>query len=518
MRLLTAEQIRDLDRCAIEECAVPGIVLMENAGRGAAQIVDDRYSSLRPGTILIVAGKGNNGGDGYVMARHLENMGWTVRTLILAPRKQITGDAATNLQILEGDQHPIQYALCDEDVDQVMDCLSGVSLVIDAIFGNGLKSAPRGHYRRAIQRINALALPVVAVDLPSGCHASSGEILTDAIRADSSISFAFAKLGQVSYPACECGGELFVVDIGLPKSLCQTVIEQYVFVTDIIAATLLPHRSVAGHKGTFGHVLMIAGSTGTGGAAQMCTSAVLRSGAGLVTLATPDTIQPYIAPAMTEAMTVALPSENGCLSYSGFDLIRRLWDDKNVVAIGPGLGFVDSIKQLVRDIVLQSPAPLVIDADGLNALSDDLSCLDKRRARDVVVTPHPGEMSRLTGLSVGEIQSRRAEVSVQFAKEWNVVVVLKGARTVIAAPDGRVWINSSGNSGMGCGGMGDILTGVIAGWLAQGVDVFSAAVLGVYLHGKAADQCKTLYGGAGYLATDLLPQLPVVRQSLMGEE
>ena len=518
MRLLTAEQMRELDRRAIEDCVVPGLVLMENAGRGAAQIVNDRYSSLRPGSILVVAGKGNNGGDGYVMARHLENMGWNVQTLVLASRCEITGDAVTNLNILEHNHHSLRYALNDDEIAQFIDQLSGVALVIDAIFGNGLNSAVRGHYRYAIQRINAMKLPVVAVDIPSGCHGTTGEILAESIVADCSISFAFPKLGQVSYPACQCGGELFVVDIGMPHPLRKTVSEQYNFVTSHVAATLLPQRPLGGHKGTFGHVLVVAGSTGKGGAAQMCAAAGLRSGAGLVTLATPDTIQPFIAPAIAEVMTVALPSECGCLTYECFATIRSLWHGKNVVALGPGLGQTDNLKQLVHDIVLHVPCPVVIDADALNALEGDLDCLKKRQTKHVVVTPHPGEMARMTGLSLAEIQNHRVEVAGQFAEKWDVIVVLKGARTVIAAPDGRVWINSSGNSGMGSGGMGDILTGVIAGWLAQGVDLFHAAVLGVYLHGKAADQCVVHYGGAGYVATDLLPQLPVVRQSLMGEE
>lgn len=518
MRLLTADQMRELDRYAIENCGVPGLVLMENAGRGAAQIVDERYGSLRSGSVLVVAGKGNNGGDGYVMARHLENMGWNVKTLVLASRDEIVGDAATNLNILEQNQHSLHYALSDAEIVQYLNQLSGVVLVVDAIFGNGLNSAVRGHYRCAIQQINAMALPVVAVDMPSGCHGTTGEILAESIMADCSISFAFAKLGQVSYPACQYAGELFVVDIGMPHRVQQAVSQQYVLVTGSVAASLLPQRPTAGHKGTFGHVLVVAGSTGKGGAAQMCAAAGLRSGAGLVTLATTDTVQPFIAPAIAEVMTVALPSECGGLTCESLEAIRSLWQGKNVVALGPGLGQTDTVKQLVRAIVLHAPCPMVIDADALNALEGDLGCLNKRLARHVVVTPHPGEMARLTGLQVEEIQNRRAEVSAKFAEEWNVVVVLKGARTVIAAPDGRVWINCSGNSGMGSGGMGDILTGVIAGWLAQGVDLFHAAVIGVYLHGKAADQCQTVYGGAGYVATDLLPQLPVVRQSLMGEE
>ncbi|MEA3465749.1 MAG: NAD(P)H-hydrate dehydratase [Thermodesulfobacteriota bacterium] len=515
MKLLNAYQMRELDRCAIEDYAVPGIVLMENAGRGAADIVDRRYRHLLPGPILVVAGKGNNGGDGYVMARHLENRGWQVETLVLASREEIGGDAAINLNILEKSHRPVKYAISDAEIDAALQHCPDVALIVDAIFGNGLSSTIRGHYLHAIRQINALSLPVVAVDLPSGVDATTGEILGDAINADCSITFAFAKLGQVNYPARRCGGDLFVVDIGMPQQLQKTVSDQYVLVDDDQACILLPQRPTDGHKGTFGHALVVAGSKGKGGAAQMSAVACLRSGSGLVTLATPAAVQPLVATAAPEIMTVPLPEIADGLAEDSFAQIKTLWQDKTVVAFGPGLGQTAQVEKLAQQIVAECPHSLVIDADGLNALQHHQELLVQRPVGKTVVTPHPGEMARLTGLSVTHIQNHRCEVASQFAAQWQVVVVLKGARTVIAESDGRTWINGSGNSGMGSGGMGDILTGVIAGGLAQGLDLFSATVLGVYLHGKAADRCKILHGGVGYLATDLLPQLPVVRQTLM---
>ncbi len=515
MKLLTADQIRELDRCAIEDYAVPGVVLMENAGRGAAQIVDARYRSLSLGPILVVAGKGNNGGDGYVMARHLENYGWQVRILVLAARSEISGDAQINLRILENSQSAISYATTSVEIAAVLQQYADTVLVIDAIFGNGLNTPVRGHFLAAIEQINALKLPVVAVDMPSGVDATTGEILGAAIKAECSISFAVAKLGQVSYPAFSCAGDLFVVDIGVPKSLQDTISDQYVLVDEEYACSLLPTRPVAGHKGTFGHVLVVAGSLGKSGAAQLCAVGSARSGSGLVTLATPKVCQPVVATAVAEIMTCALDDFNGGLSAGAAEQIIPLWQGKQVVAVGPGLGQTEQIGTLVARLVRECPVPLVIDADALNVLRVNVELMHDREPGSTVLTPHPGEMARLTGLSVEYIQSHRCEVAAQFAQQWQVVLVLKGARTVVAAPDGRMCINNSGNSGMGSGGMGDVLTGVIAGWIAQGLDPFTAAVLGVYLHGMAADHCEQQLGSSGYLAGDLVQCLPTVRQTLI---
>jgi NAD(P)H-hydrate epimerase len=462
-----------------------------------------------------VAGKGNNGGDGYVIARHLANFGWQVSVLVLAERSNISGDAEVNLRILENSNNNISYASTAAEIATVFQNHSDALLVVDAIFGNGLNTPVRGHYLAAIEQINASQLPVVAVDMPSGVDATTGEILGTAINADCSISFAVAKLGQVSYPASRCCGELFVVDIGMPKPLQDSIPSQYILVDEQCACALLPERPVEGHKGTFGHVLVVAGSLGKSGAAQLCALACARSGSGLVTLATPQVCQAIVASAVAEVMTYALDDCAGGLSATAVGQLAPLWQGKQAIAVGPGLGQTDSVREVVAQLVENCPVPLVIDADALNVLSGSVDLLPAREPDSVVLTPHPGEMSRLTGLSVEYIQNHRCEVARQFAQQWRVVLVLKGARTVVAAPDGRICINSSGNSGMGSGGMGDVLTGIIAAWIAQGLDLFSAAVLGVYLHGAAADHCAQQLGTSGYLAGDLAQRLPTARQILI---
>ncbi len=535
MKLLTAQQMRELDRCAIEDYAVPGVALMENAGCAAAQIIADRYAHLPEKTILIVAGKGNNGGDGYVIARHLENKGWQAHVLVLASRQDIHGDAAVNLTILENvlkKSHPpnhlpasqvstIHYAPTSAEIDAALQQLPTVAVVADAIFGNGLNTAVRGHYLHAIEQINNLTAPVVAIDLPSGIDATTGAVFGCAVRADCSISFACAKLGQVSYPASDYCGELYVVDIGIPRAVQETISDNYVLVEAKQAQQLLPLRPSAGHKGTFGHVLVVAGCAGKSGAAQMCASACLRSGCGLTTLATVAEVQAQVAGSVPEIMTEVLAQQDGCLAVAAYSDVHELLQDKTVLALGPGLGQSAGVTELVARLIVDCHLPLVLDADGLNALQGKTEMLAQRTGA-TVVTPHPGEMARLTGLSVAQIQDDRCGIAAKFASLWQSVVVLKGARTVIAAPDGRVWINNTGNSGMGSGGMGDILTGVVAGLLAgglaSGLEPFSAAALGVYLHGAAGDNCQKLFGGAGYLASDLLPQLPVVRQTLAEKE
>ncbi len=514
MKLLSAQQMQDMDRCAIGEYGMPGIVLMENAGRGAAAIIADRYSALRPGPVLIVVGKGNNGGDGFVIARHLTNRGWNVRLLVLAQREQIGGDAAANLCILEHNGDDIAYAPDSASFKHLWPGYNNSVLVVDAIFGNGLNSEIRGHYRDAVLAINALGVPVAAVDMPSGIDATSGAVLGAAVQADCSISFACAKVGQVSYPACDFGGELFVVDIGMPARLQAQVGERYMLVDEEQARVLLPPRPASGHKGTFGHTLVVAGSSGKSGAARLCATAALRSGCGLVTLALPQSQQQVAAVGTAEVMTIACVDENGAFGADCVNQIEQAWRDKNVLALGPGLGQEIGARRLVEFVVAACPVPLVLDADALNCISANATIL-AGRASGTVITPHPGEMARITGLTTEEIQRNRVAVAAQWAEKLNSVVLLKGARTVIAAPDGRVWINSSGASGMASAGMGDVLTGVIAALVAQGMEPFAAAALGAYLHGRAAELCAQEFGSVGYLAGDVMERLGQARQQLI---
>ncbi len=513
MKLLTAQQMRELDRRAIDEAGIPGMVLMENAGRGAADLLCARFGDLFPGPVLVLCGKGNNGGDGYVLSRYLTNRGWRVRTLILAPREEIAGDAALNLGILTRSGGELTSAPDESAIGAALASQGDVRLAVDALFGTGLTSEVRGHYRQAIDWLNGRNLPVVALDLPSGVDADNGRIHGAAVRAQLTVTFAFPKVGHVIFPGAGCVGELALVDIGIPAAWTEQVPEGVALVDAAAARRLLPARPVTGHKGTFGHLLVLAGSTGKSGAAALAAEGGLRAGAGLVTVAVPRSEQPVLAAKLTEAMTAPLAETGGAVGLAAWEGLEALWAGKQALALGPGLGTARETTALVRRLVEQCPLPLVVDADGLNALEGHLEGLAAREAF-TVLTPHPGEMARLTGRTVAEIEHDRIAAARDFAQAHRVVLVLKGARTVTALPDGQVRINGSGNSGMASGGMGDVLTGLIGGLLAQGLAAPEAAPLGVFLHGLAGDRLADRLGDAGLLATDLLREIPASRNQL----
>jgi len=514
VKLLTAEEMRELERRTIDEVGLPGIVLMENAGRAAAELLYRRFAALRPGPVLVLAGRGNNGGDGYVIARHLINDGWRVRTLVLAEESRVGGDAATNLRALQRSGGEVAFAPDEVRLKRLLAAGKKSRLLVDALLGTGLSAEVGGHFGIAIDWINAAGLPVLAVDVPSGIDATSGRVLGRAVKANLTVTFACPKLGHVLYPGADLCGELATVDIGIPASLLARCPGKQILSDAAEAASLLPPRPATGHKGTFGHLLVMAGSAGKAGAAALCAEGGLRSGAGLVTAAAPATVQTILAGKLTEAMTEALPEVDGALSLQALETLRRLCDGKSALAVGPGLGLGEEARALVRRVVREFPLPLVLDADGLNAVADRPALLRERAAGTTILTPHPGEMARLCGCGIAEVEADRIGVARDFARRYRVVLVLKGARTVIARPDGRVWINGSGNPGLASGGMGDVLTGLVGGLLAQGQTPAAAAVLGVYLHGRAADRLRERLGEAGMVAGDLLRELPATRFEL----
>ncbi|PLX83619.1 MAG: bifunctional ADP-dependent NAD(P)H-hydrate dehydratase/NAD(P)H-hydrate epimerase [Desulfuromonas sp.] len=515
MRLVTADQMRELDRRTIEEVGIPGVVLMENAGRGAAEHLCRRFASLKPGPVLVLAGKGNNGGDGYVIARHLLDRGWQVRTVVLASAESVGADAGVNLRALRNSGGDIDFAEDEGALRAALDKGRGDTLVVDALLGTGLTSEVRGAYALAIDWINDSGAQVLAVDIPSWLDGSTGCILGRAVRADSTVTFAFAKVGHAVFPGAGLCGELLTVDIGIPATVADGAGDALLLVESAEAAALLPPRPFSGHKGTFGHLLVVAGSTGKSGAAALTAEGGLRAGAGLVTLACPAGVHGVLETKLTEAMTAPLPEVDGAVSLQALQALRFHWAGKEAVALGPGLGQTEEVRDLVRRLVRECPLPLVVDADGINALAPDPSPLGERSGRPAVLTPHPGEMARLTGGTVAEVEADRLGVSRDFARQYGVVLVLKGARTVVAFPDGRVRINGSGNPGLASGGMGDVLTGVIGGLLAQGMKVEEAATLGVFLHGLAADRILSRMGDAGMLAGDLLAEIPAARKQLL---
>lgn len=517
MKVLTAAAMQELDRRTIADAGIPGAVLMENAGRGVADTVVQRYPELFPGPVLILCGRGNNGGDGFVIARHLHTAGWSVQLILLAERGALSGDAGIMLGMFEQSGGVVSEAA---DVTTLADALAeaaGCRLCIDALLGTGFARSPEGVLAAAIDWLNRQPVPVVAVDLPSGVDASTGGIPGVAVQAALTVTFAFPKVGLVSYPGAGYAGEVVTVPIGIPAAVSASAADDLLLVDAGEARSLLPPRPADGHKGTFGHLLVMAGSLGKSGAAVMAAEAGLRAGAGLVTLACPAGMQQVAAAHLIEVMTAPLAEVDGVVSLQAMEELLALSVGKQAVAIGPGLGTTGEAGALVRRFLKETALPVVVDADGLNALDGHHEVLAQRRNRLTVLTPHPGEMARLSGRSVTEIQNDRIGAAREFATAHGVVLVLKGARTVTAFPDGRVRINGSGHAGMASGGMGDVLTGLLGGLLAQGMEAGAAAALGVYLHGLAGDRLRQHYGDAGLLATDLLRELPAARHSLLKE-
>jgi len=512
MRVVTAHTMQEIDKQAIKECGISGLQLMENAGYSCVEEIIAEFGLK--GHCVVMAGKGNNGGDGYVIARLLFQKGWSVKVIILADREQVSGDAATNLEKLPASV--INYCTQEGQLSALyMEGIFQADILVDALLGTGLRSNINGIYLEAVDLINTSGRPVVSVDIPSGIHGTTGRMLGDAVKAYLTVTFAFAKLGHVLYPGAEYTGRLVVADIGIPPKIMAEA-PGYDFLNAETIRPLLHRRDRQAHKGQFGHCLIIAGSTGKTGAAALSANSAVRAGSGLVTLGAAESIHSIIEVKTTEAMTFPLPdSGSGHLTNSAFPAIERLLVGKNAVAIGPGIGLRPGTYALVQNLVETVTLPLVIDADGLNALAEDITVLKRKKSKQVILTPHPGEMSRLLGTSIPDVEAIRISVAQEFARTYSVYLVLKGARTIIASPTGTAAINGSGNPGMATGGMGDVLTGIIVSLLGQGYVAWDACRLGVFLHGFAADMIAEEKGENGMNASDVLEKLPYAYNKLL---
>ena len=507
MYLLTAQEMQNLDRIAINDLGIPGTVLMENAGIQIIREIKEMIGDPAGKTITIFAGKGNNGGDGFVVARHLLNAGAEVKVLMFADIKDITGDAKINLNILQSMGHNVHPVVNPNSLNIVKLSMLYTDLVIDAIFGTGFKGTVPDHVGKIIDIINVSGKPVIAVDIPSGLEADTGHVHGPCIKSACTVTFAQAKIGLVIKDGPEYCGHLKVVDISIPPHLVKTLPVKRFMTTPEIVRSYIPRRKAAGHKGSYGKVLVVGGSEGLSGAAALTGMAALRAGAGLVTLAVPAGIHSLMEVKLTEVMTKPLP-ETGeiTISSDAAAVVLEMLDTADVLALGPGLSTNESTVEFVREIVPQVEKPLVIDADGLNALAGSKGIMESFRTIPVL-TPHPGEMARLLGIKTEDVQNNRVEVAQDAAAKWNAVVVLKGFRTLIAGPEGTLYVNPTGNSGMASGGTGDVLTGIIAGFLGQGLTPLEAAVTGAYLHGKAGDLAAGEKGMLSLAASDLLVYL-----------
>lgn len=515
MHLVSANEMREMDRRTIEDFGVPGRVLMENAGREATRILCDQFPDIINNRVGVIAGRGNNGGDGFVIARYLAQKNIDVTVYILAERSMVKGDAAANLNLLPSLNVPIIEVQNEEAFSAYETSMRHQSIWVDAILGTGLKSEVRGHYKKVIEFINRQNKPVLAVDIPSGLNSDTGQLCGACIRAHTTVTFAFAKSGHLIYPGADFTGNLEIVDIGIPPHISKKVSpRQHLLTPDLIRNSFIP-RAKDAHKGNTGHLLVIAGSPGKTGAAAMTAMSALRIGAGLVTLGIPKGLSPVLETQVLEAMTYPLAETvDGMLDESSFDAISKLLADKKCLALGPGIGTSVETKNLVHRIIQEIEKPMVIDADGLNNLVGHTSILKTIRA-PIVLTPHPGEMARLIDRTIGDIQKDRISCARDAAETLHAHVVLKGARTIIAHPDGNVFINPTGNPGMASGGMGDVLTGIIAGLIAQGYSPQSATHTGVYLHGAAADDLAIHRGPFGFLATEVMNAIPEQISKLM---
>lgn len=498
MILPTAAEMRALDRWTIAH-HTPGHVLMERAGAGATAVLLKHWRTRR-GPIVIVCGRGNNGGDGFVMARRLKRARRTVQVWLTSPADTVAGDARRMLDAWRKGGGRIESLQTPADLVRFQRCLARAAVIVDALLGTGLNAPVSDHLAGVVDAINGATAPVLAVDIASGLSADSGQPLGTAIRADVTATFAYPKLGQCLYPAIDLGGQLEVVDIGIPIAALDAVGPRARRLDPDAVRPLLPPRRADSHKGTYGHVLVIAGAPGTTGAALLATEGAARGGAGLTTVAGPTTLQPVLALRVLEAMTAAVPDE---IDDTNIDAFLAGF---TAVVCGPGLGSTDHTRALVAAVVRRCRVPLVLDADALNAIAGTIWLRERPAA--TIVTPHPGEMARLLRTETATLQADRPSAARRFAAAEGVITVLKGARTIIAAPDGRLAVNPTGNPGMASGGMGDVLAGLIGGLLAQRLDPYDAACLGTYVHGAAADAVSHRRGTVGMLARDVLDAIP----------
>ncbi len=509
MKVANTEQMRALDGEAIEGYKIPGIVLMENASLGVVHSMEERYGLLQGRSILILCGKGNNGGDGLAVARHLVNRGAEVHVFLLGDPGALQGDAAINYTICERMKISVRPVTDSRGLGGLAARLKKAELVVDALLGTGIVPPVRGVVEKAVKRINRSKKPVIAVDLPSGLSADTSEVQGEVVQADLTVTFGLLKISLTQYPSLSCAGEVRVADISLPVSLVQRARIPLQLIEEEILKTL-PSRRPDMHKGDAGRVLLVAGSRGMPGAAVMTALSAFRIGAGLVYAAVPERIRGFFHKRIMEGVLVPLPeSEQDCLTLSALPHIMRAAKGKNVISLGPGIGLDPDTGEMVRSLIQKVRIPVVLDADGISHVAQDRGVLKKTRAT-VILTPHPGEMARLTGDSGEILKIRRVDAASAFAKEFGVILVLKGARTVVADPEGRAWINSTGNPGMATAGTGDVLTGMIAGLISQGMKPLMATLAGVFLHGSCGDRAVKRRGDRGLLARDLIREIPNV--------
>jgi len=523
MKVVTTQEMREIDRRTIEEFGIPGQVLMERAGMAVASKIRELFAQKKT---IVLAGGGNNGGDGIVVARELFNSGWHVKVLLFAKQNKLSPDCLSQFRSAKQAGVPVEIraGITGGDLHS--------ALVVDALFGTGLNKEVKGNLTEVISLLNRTDSPVLSVDIPSGISADSGQVMGVAVKADYTVTFGLPKRGHLLYPGAEYTGRLFTENIGFPEELLasddltvELLEEQYI-------SQLIPERPRYSHKGDYGHVLIVAGSRGKTGAAFMAAKACMRAGAGLVTVGVPESLADIVQSRVTEEMTLPLPDEGGgTLSSKASSVILRFLAEKaDVLCIGPGIGVSNETRKLLAELITASRAPMVIDADGINSI-DDVTLFGKAHS-PVILTPHPGEMARLLNKKTSplargsrksgarelrsHIEQERIATGLSFSQETGAYLLLKGVPTVLAEPGGKAYINPTGNPGMATGGTGDVLTGMVSSFMAQGLNPTDAAILGVYMHGLAGDIAADKKGEHSLIASDIIDSLPEVFKCLKG--
>lgn len=515
MKALTAAEMREVDRLTTERYGVPGLTLMENAGTSVAEFIHQRFPHLERRRIAVLCGKGNNGGDGFVVARKLREMGSEPAVYLFAAPEELRGDAAVNHKRWVERGGDLHNATSAEGLSAAKAAVGAAGVIVDALLGTGTRGPVEGILHEAIEAVNhrRSEQAVVAVDIPSGAQADTGKVPGIVLEADSTVTFTAPKIGMLSGKANECCGRLLVRDIGSPRELIDEIGQGNVRWSE---AREFPEfakpRKPQGHKGDYGHALIVAGSVGKSGAAVLASWSALRSGAGLVTAATPEPVLPIVAAHTPEVMTEPLSAtETGSIALRNAEhgYFDSLLKGKAALAIGPGLSTHRETEEFVRAVVRRRSVPIVLDADGLNAFAG--RAVELKDSQDLLaLTPHPGEMARLLGSTTADVQERRMEVARKAAADWNCFVILKGHHTITATPNGNTWVNSTGNPGMASGGTGDALTGILAGLTAQyGTKTWENLLsFGVYLHGLAGDLAYADSSEAPLMAGDLIRSIP----------
>lgn len=506
MRILNSTQMREADRRTIDEFGIAAIVLMENAGRQVVAAMEATFPDLGGRSVAVLCGRGNNGGDGFVVARTLAQRGIDVSVFLVGTSDEVRGDARRNLDVLGRLGHTV-VEIADATAWELQSPeIRRADVLVDALFGTGLRTPLTGIFETIVADINASDVPVVSIDLPSGLSADTPDPIGPCIDASVTVTLAVPKLPLVLPPGEAHCGDVVIADIGLPEAAIDAVEGPHLeLLTREPMRALIEPRAPDSHKGDYGHVLVVAGAPGTTGAAHLTAMGALRSGAGLVTIATPQSCQAVLAAMAPEYMTIGLPAGPGGLSRDGLDVL--LAHAADVMAIGPGLGTAPDTVDFVHGLISRAGKPLVLDADALNAFTTSPERLVGGDGRDVIITPHPGELARLMGITATDVQANRVELAQNFAETHQLYVVLKGHRTLVATPEGRVFVNTTGNPGMATGGMGDLLTGMIAAWVGQLLDAEAACRLAVYLHGVAGDLAEAAEGEVALTPSDVIAHL-----------